>query len=70
MATYIYTCPEHGEFEVQLKFGSDIPTMWKCPIAVEWDGVGGVFCDERSPRKLTAPVAVIVEGGTGARRGG
>ena len=58
MAIYVYCCPDHGEYEVTLRLQQTehgVPKVWRCPVDVESDGVGGVFCDERSPRVLTVP---------------
>ncbi len=66
MPTQEYDCPEHGKFPVTLRIEQGVPNTWRCPVDVEADGVGGVFCDERSP---WVPPTVSFPGGptTGAR---
>ena len=66
MPIQVYRCPEHGEFELTVSFKADVPEVMRCPVDVEADGVGGVFCDERSP---WVPPTVSFPGGptTGAR---
>ena len=58
MSVQVYRCPIHGEFEVKLRqqqMEHGVPSPWRCPVDVEADGVGGVFCDERSPWVPSAP---------------
>lgn len=58
MATYVYECEEHGEFEYAQPMHVDLPVTRECPK-----------CGRESPHKLT-PVIAIVKDGTGARRSG
>ncbi len=58
-AIYVYECRDHGRFEVPMRFGGDVPTAWKCPS-----------CRLRGKRVILPPAAVLIEGGTGARRSG
>lgn len=60
MPTQVYSCPEHGEYDIALSFKDEIPAFWRCPVDVEADGVGGVFCDERSPHILKPPAGIKV----------
>ena len=66
MPIQTYCCPDHKKFEVMLRIGQEVPKEMRCPVDVEADGVGGVFCDERSP---WVPPTVSFPGGptTGAR---
>ena len=63
MPVQVYNCPVHGKFDVRLTFASSIPEFWLCPVDTDPDCCGGEFCDERSQHVLSAPAAIVVEGG-------
>ena len=65
MPIYTYNCPRHGEFDHTVWGVAvvGIPKSMPCPKL-------NPKCERSSPRVLTLPATVIVEGGTGARRGG
>lgn len=71
---YVYECSEHGPFEIPLPFGSEVPWWSLCPYMKEHDhkqcteAPCKYACMRSSPRVLTPPSSVIVEGGTGARK--
>lgn len=51
MSRHEYNCPEHGLFSVDFRLQQlegGVPPMWRCPVDIAEDDVGGVFCDERS----------------------
>ncbi len=61
MPIYTYKCQEHGDFDHTV-WGVKvvgIPKSMPCPKG-----------EKSSPRQLTVPATVIVQNGTGARRGG
>ena len=63
MPIYTYSCPKHEKFDHTV-WGVKmvgIPKSMPCPVR---------DCGKSSPRVLTLPAAVIVQNGTGARRGG
>ena len=71
-AIYVYSCPDHGRFEISLRFGSDVPTTWECPHWLSRDvdmaklsEDGRVPCLKNSKRVILPPVGVTVKGGTG-----
>jgi hypothetical protein len=68
-AIYVYECPDHGRFEVPLKFGGDVPTSMPCPVGPEPFSQSTV-CGAESKRIILPPAGVHVQGGTGARSAG
>lgn len=59
MPTHVYECPfGHGKFERQLSMKEEIPQRYMCPHGLHW-----VWWRPSAPY-------FIVEGGTGAARGG
>ena len=69
MPIQVYECPEHGEFELTLKFSDDVLTELPCPSSPEpWSQT--TACGLPSRHVIKPIAAAIVEGGTGARRSG
>ncbi|KKL27367.1 hypothetical protein LCGC14_2385870 [marine sediment metagenome] len=61
MPTYVYHCPDHGEFEIIFSLKEEVPTYAMCPREPE-----GVFIVCAWKPQV---VNFTVEGGTGAARG-
>ena len=61
MPIYTYECREHEKFD---------HTVWGVAVVGIPDSAPCPKCGKSSPRVLTLPAAVIVQNGTGARRGG
>ena len=64
MATQVFECPVHKEFDVLISFSQDIPQEAPCPVLAH-----GRACCEISRHIIKAPAGIIVRGGTGAGRG-
>ena len=55
MPTQVYSCPQHGEFDVFLHFSQGVPQEADCPVVKH-----GRTCCEISKHVLKAPAGIII----------
>ena len=80
MPLQVFECPEHGEFQITLKFSDHVPRFKLCPAMVKYHGLHDKTnnrgcntqsqcsthkCNWRSKHIIKPVAGVIVEGGTG-----
>ncbi len=79
MPLQVYECPDHGDFEITLKFSDKIPKYKLCSHVIEYcnpawhkgtdhcdsDSCASYPCGNRSPHVTRPIAAAIVAGGTG-----
>ena len=69
MATQVFNCPKHGEFDVNIPFSQDIPQTYPCTGSWCGDATCCDPCARPSPHVIKPPAGIVVQGGTGAGRG-
>ena len=55
MPTQVFSCPQHGEFDVFIPFSQDVPREADCPVVKH-----GRNCCEISRHVLKAPSGIII----------